>query len=194
VREQYKHQKAQLSAADAHSGVIAESVIRIELPPQGQLRSRKVVTRSRTRFAGKYPSWKMRRMIQWESFGELKAFKLLDCDPDVRSFSEQPFTIFYRLAGRWRRHYPDILVETRRSKEVWEVKTDRDILPTEFEVRTAILQKELPKLGFEYRVVDRGYYGAPMRLAHAETLLRFGRRETTLFDRELVRRFLATAP
>src|SRR5215813_8651303 len=45
--------------------------------------SRNVVTRSRVRPTGKYPSWKMERMLEWESRNELHAFRLLDCDPSV---------------------------------------------------------------------------------------------------------------
>lgn len=132
----------------------------------------------------------MQRMVQWESFAELKTFKLLDCDPEVKSFSEQPFTIHYRLGGRWRHHYPDILVERGNSTEVWEVKTERDAQHPDFEGRTAFLQREMPNLGLLYRVIDRTDFDAPGKLAHAETLLRYGRSNITLFDRELVRRLL----
>jgi hypothetical protein len=170
---------------------IAGSLIRIELPKQGQLRSRKVVTRSRARFTGKYPSWKMQRMVQWESSGELKVFKLLDCDPEVKSFHEQPFTIHYQLGGRWRRHYPDILIERDHSMEVWEVKAGHEALLPEFEERSKLLQTELPKHGFRYRVIASTDFDDPGRLTHAEILLRFGRSQITLFDRELLRRLSA---
>lgn len=133
----------------------------------------------------------MQRMVQWESFGELKVFKLLDCDPEVKSFSEQPFTIHYRLAGRWWRHYPDLLVKRHHSMEICEVKTERDAQGSEFQERTAFLDRELKKLGFKYRVIDRTDFDDSGRLAHAETLLRFGRCEATLFERELIRRLLA---
>ena len=56
-------------------------IISIELPNEGNLRSRTVVSRSRARPTGKYPSWKMGRMIQWESCNELNACRLLDANP-----------------------------------------------------------------------------------------------------------------
>jgi hypothetical protein len=37
----------------------------IVFPGWGQLRSRRVVSRSNSRSAGKYPSWKMMRMLHW---------------------------------------------------------------------------------------------------------------------------------
>jgi len=41
----------------------------ILLPKPGQMRSRNVVSRSNARSTGKYPSWKMGRMIHWEACG-----------------------------------------------------------------------------------------------------------------------------
>jgi hypothetical protein len=37
----------------------------------------------------------MERMLQWESINELNDFRLLDCDPRVTVFTEQPCEIGY---------------------------------------------------------------------------------------------------
>jgi hypothetical protein len=37
----------------------------------------------------------MERMLQWESINELNAFRLLNCDPRVTVFTEQPCEIGY---------------------------------------------------------------------------------------------------
>jgi hypothetical protein len=50
------------------------AIINIVRPKPGQLRARKVVSRARVRPTGKYPSWKIRRMVQWESENELNPF------------------------------------------------------------------------------------------------------------------------
>src|SRR5579859_7695488 len=47
-------------------------ILAVQPPPDGKIRARKVVSRSRARGTGKFPSWKMGRMIQWESTYELK--------------------------------------------------------------------------------------------------------------------------
>jgi len=73
--------------------------IKINFPKDGKLRSRKVVSRSRHRVTGKYPSWKMNRMIEWESKNELNAFRLLDASSIILEFNEQPMTIHYILNG-----------------------------------------------------------------------------------------------
>ncbi len=59
----------------------------IEWAEQGK-RDRKVVRRSNYRVTGKYPSWKMLRMMQWESTIERDAFYLFDGTPNI-----------YRTAG-----------------------------------------------------------------------------------------------
>lgn len=56
-------------------------ILEIAFPPEGTVRARRIVSRSRARPTGKYPSWKMGRMIQWESTNELNAYRLLDANP-----------------------------------------------------------------------------------------------------------------
>src|ERR1700677_476715 len=94
-----------------HQAAWNTAISNIMFPGPGQLRSRKIVSRSSARPKGKYPSWKMRRMLQWEPENELNAFRSLDCDPDAMRFHEQPCEVVYVLDGQVRSHYPDILVE-----------------------------------------------------------------------------------
>jgi hypothetical protein len=91
-----------LSTQDLLDGATDCPVLRIAFSSAERVRSRRVVTRSRFRPTGKYPSWKMERMLQWESINELNAFRLLDCDPGVTVFSEQPceIALFSRAAFR----------------------------------------------------------------------------------------------
>ena len=86
-------------------------ILRIVFSSAEQVRSRRVVTRSRFRPTGKYPSWKMERMLQWESMNELNAFRLLDCDPRVAVFTEQPARSFISTGPR-----PGTTIQTFTSK------------------------------------------------------------------------------
>lgn len=104
---------------------------------------RPVVSRSRCRPTGKYPSWKAGRMLEWETVGELNAFRLLDCDPGVTRFSEQPCEILYVVDGESKRHYPDIYVERRREKQLWDLKADSRAAQPETSARTKLLTEEL---------------------------------------------------
>jgi len=165
-------------------------VLCIHFATSEQLRSRRVVSRSRARPTGKYPSWKMGRMLQWESLNELNAFRLLDCDPDVTAFVEQPCEILYLDDGQLRKHYPDIYVEKGSIRELWEVKSEFSALQGELSKRTDVLTRGLAAYGFTYRVVLASELRQEPRLQNAKTILRFGRRMTNDDDREYVQRVL----
>ena len=166
------------------------AISNIVFPGPGQLRSRKIVSRSSARPKGKYPSWKMRRMVQWESENELNAFRLLDCDPDVTRFHEQPCEVMYFIDGQARSHYPDILVEKNGRKELWEVKPESEAEEHRIAARTALLVQGLPLWGYTYRVVLANDLGMQPRLANARFLLGFGRRGVTDCEQEFIRRAL----
>jgi hypothetical protein len=162
-------------------------ILRIAFCSAEEVRSRRVVTRSRFRPTGKYPSWKMQRMLQWESISELHAFRLLDCDPKVTAFAEQPCEIVYLDGTETRRHYPDIYVEVNGHSELWEVKPESAASQSEVLARTELLRCGLLPYGFTYRVVlDRELARQP-RLENAKTLLRYGRRPVGDCEREYIR-------
>jgi hypothetical protein len=167
------------------------TISNIVFPESGRLRSRKIVSRSRARPTGKYPSWKMRRMIHWESENELNAFRLLDCDPDVSGFREQPCEIQYVLNGQLRSHYPDILVEKNGRKELWEVKPESQAGKLNVAMRTTLLEQGLHCWGYTYKIVSAGDLAMQPRQATACVLLSFGRRAATDCEREFIRRALS---
>ena len=162
-------------------------ILEVEFPVDGMLRSRKVVTRSRARATGKYPSWKMGRMIQWESQNELNAFRLLDATPAVHAFHEQPLALKYLLNGEVRRHYPDVLVEWGSSRELWEIKTTAEAAQPEFAERTRVLEALLPELGFSYKLVVAEELAKQPRLNNVLLLLKYGRPPVDAMDREKLR-------
>jgi hypothetical protein len=163
----------------------------INFPDPGQVRSRKVVSRSNARSTGKYPSWKMGRMIHWESINELNAFRLLDCDPNVTSYSEQPCQIVYVIGGVERVHYPDILVATTGRKQLWEVKLRSNALVPEVLARATFLSHALPRWGYEYRTVFGEDLARQPRLNNANLLLSLGNLAVSDCEWEDVRRIVA---
>lgn len=164
-----------------------QSEITVMFPTNISSRARRVVTRSRARSTGKYPSWKMGRMIEWESENELNAFRLLDVNPAVRSFREQPCEIRYVLHGELHRHYPDALVELDTGNELWEIKPEREAIAQDTVDRTQLLSGALPNHGFRYRVAIAEDLRREPRLTNAKILLRHGRSEISPLDRERVR-------
>lgn len=163
----------------------------ILFPDPGQMRSRKVVSRSNARSAGKYPSWKMGRMMHWESSHELNAFRLLDCDPNVTSYREQPCQILYIMDGVERIHYPDILVTTPQEKQLWEVKPRSNAAQPGILARTALLSQLLPSWGYNYRTVWAEDLLRQPRLGNANLLLSLGKRPVSDCEWEDVRRTMA---
>jgi hypothetical protein len=165
----------------------AEDITAIIFPIAGQLRSRRIVTRSRARGTGKYPSWKMGRMLQWESRNELNAFRLLDCCPTVSHFMEQPCQICYTQGGLSKSHYPNLLVEISGRKELWEIKPEAKGEQLEIALRAALLTQALARWGYEYRLVIDSDLAKQPRLRNAQILLRFGRHEVSGYEYESLR-------
>lgn len=161
--------------------------LQIIFPKNGAIRSRKVVTRSRARATGKFPSLKMKRMLQWESINELHAFRLLEANPIVKSFREQPCEIRYMLDDEERRHYPDILVETSTEKELWEVKPAANAAQPKTVRRTELLTLALSDYGYRYRVILGEDLARRPRMTNIMILLRFGRRAVPDLIKEQVR-------
>ncbi|NOT15275.1 MAG: hypothetical protein HOP21_06790 [Methylotenera sp.] len=168
--------------------------IQIIFPKDGKIRSRKVVKRSNARNTGKYPSWKMRRMMQWESAHEGNAMRILDATPNVISFSEQPCEILYVLNGVERRHYPDFIVIEGNQCEFWEVKTKSDANSPEVVERTAFLTKALPEYGYGYRVVFAEILAQQPRLDNIKRLNKLGRQPIYLLEQERIRRLFLNEP
>lgn len=162
-------------------------VLEVIFPDDGKLRARRVVSRSRARPTGKFPSWKMQRMVQWESHNELNAYRLLDATPDVKAFHEQPLLLRYTLDGEEHRHYPDVLVEYADTRELWEIKPTSQAQDPWYVARTRFLQAALPELGFGYRMVLAEELAKQPRLDTVLTLLKHGRTPVSDLAREQVR-------
>lgn len=179
------------------SGGIAFPVIRgnpilaIEPPANGKLRSRKVVSRSRARGTGKFPSWKMGRMVEWESPYELKVFRIIDADPTILSFSEQPVVISFLMSGEVHRHYPDLAVQRQSGVELWEIKPRKDNVDAETKARTELLSSALAEYGIRYELVGAAEFAQGSTLANAETLLKRGRTPVSAIEREQARRLFS---
>jgi hypothetical protein len=162
--------------------------IQIIFPKDGRIRSRKVVKRSNARNTGKYPSWKMQRMMQWESVHEGNAMCILDATPNIASFNEQPCEIIYTLNGVQQRHYPDLMVIEGNHREFWEVKTEADANSPDVAERTEFLIEALPEYGYGYRMVFAEVLAKQPRLDNVKRLNKLGRRPISNLEQERIRR------
>lgn len=176
------------------SPINKQNEIEIIFPNGTQIRSRKVVSRSRARATGKFPSIKMNRMLQWESINELNAFRLLEVNPAVIKFREQPCELRYMLHDEARVHYPDILVHLNEGKEFWEIKASEEAKQRKVVERTKFLSQALPNYGYGYRVVLGEDLGRRVRLENIKSILAYGRKEVPALVREKVRQIFCRYP
>lgn len=158
----------------------------ITLSPPDKL-ARKVVTRSKARCTGKWPSWKTGRMTQWESLNERNAFILLDCDTRIKTYKEQPGVIHYEVAGRTFRHYPDVWALHQDREEFLEIKPARLAMDPEVQARTALMERDLPRFGYRYRLLLAEDLGLQPRLSNCLYLARYGRQPVHAHALERVR-------
>lgn len=169
-----------------------DRVLQLQLPENKKLRVRNVVSRSKSRPTGKFPSRKNGRMNHWESPHELNAFRILEADSTVVRFEEQPLEILYLMDGIVRRHIPDIRVfRVGNEKELWEVKTSTDAADSEVQKRTQIMQVGLPALGYSYRLVTSADLETQPQLDNAVTITKLGYQDVSIVERESCRRFVA---
>lgn len=169
---------------------LRDQILSVDFPEDGKIRARKVISRSKARPTGKYPSWKMGRMVHWESQHELNAFRLLDANSAVLEFFEQPLVIHFILDGEHHRHYPGVLVNLRATRELWEIKPASEITDPWVIARTRFLQNHLPQKGFSYHIVIGEELAREPRLSTTLTLLKFGRSPISMIEREQVRLLL----
>ncbi len=170
-----------------HTAWVIKAIL---FPNEGSLRSRKVVTRSRARSTGKFPSLKMKRMLQWESENEKNAMYLLESDPAVTELHEQPCEIHYSDGFEQKEHDPDLFVVVNGVKEIWEVTTQAEALRPEIKSRTALMTTVLPNQGYQYRLVLDVDLRKQPYLNNAKTLVHSGIRPVSLREWEGLRRIL----
>ncbi len=136
-------------------------------------RSRRVISRAMPRVMGRFPSRKSNRSVHWESQLERDFLVHLEFDPDVLGFREQPVTVDLTVAGCPRRYTPDLYVERRAGRWIYEVKpADKAVDPD-----TAILLEaaaaHFTSLGFNFSVVTEHEIRRQPYLHNIHLLLRY---------------------
>lgn len=146
---------------------VSEGVVDIRWAADGK-RIRKVVKRSGRKITGKHPSWKMDRMVHYESEHELNAIHLHDADPAVTLIREQPARLRFVLNGEVRTHVPDFYVESEGKKIFREVKEVKEANRDEIRERTDLLKSILPIKGYEYDLITEEEIEVQPRLENAK--------------------------
>lgn len=144
------------------------------------------IPRSYRAITGATASEKVGRAVASESTLERDVFTLLEFDPDVDRYEEQPLTVLYHdVAGEARHYTPDVLVWYRedvapgcwRRPMLAEVKYEADLADQWRAVRRRLAAARMyaASRGWEFRVLTEREIRTPY-LANARFLLPFRRR------------------
>lgn len=118
-----------------------------------------------------------KRPVHWEGAIERDYFFLLEIDPDVISYHEQPLKIEYVLEGKKHRYTPDLLVERRDRRQLVEVTLRRKVAKREAEFRT--IAAVCARHGYEFVVVTEEQIRLQPRLNNVKLLWRYSRTSIT---------------
>lgn len=150
--------------------------------------SRKISNRGSKKNIGKFPSLKMKRSIYWESLIERDLIFLLEYDPEVTSYEEQPDPVTYMLAGKQRHLTPDFFVERGGPTQIIEVKPE-----AKMEKYTEIFRE----VRWECRQAGRGEFVVATekmirvepKLGNIKFLFRYARTHILLSHQKLLQNF-----
>lgn len=161
-------------------GATATNELQVDLPKDGNVRMRKLVHRGTQRPVFKVPSLKLDRSVHCESLLEHEAALLLDADPAVAEFVEQPARLHFQVATNAEptSHIPDFAVLGNGRLRFIEVKFEKDV-DTGVSERTGRLQELLGKFDVGYEL----WTERQIRRGHAaENALRVLRRARSATD------------
>jgi len=135
---------------------------------------RKVVRRTTKRVVGRFPSRKSKAMISWESQVERDFLYLLETDPEVEAFVEQPERLRLEIDGDLHSYVPDFLIGSHQG-QLWfaEVKHDDEAERPENKAWFAAAAHACLQLNVGYRLVLESDIRREPRLSNAKLLLRY---------------------
>lgn len=133
--------------------------------------SRRVITRSKKRVTGYFPTRKSGHMVPWESQLELDYFYLLEADREVVGFAVQPEELGLIVDHGLRVHHPDILVAGKGGQRWFaDVKADREAKELEESGVAAATAKLCLQRGYGYKVIKASFIREQPRLANAKLI------------------------
>lgn len=153
--------------------------------------SRRVVTRSRMRPTGKYPSWKLGRTLEWEFIAERNAYRILDAMPFVRDFQERPAAVRWTEDGQVHTWLPQLLIVTSQFKALCEIRSAMTDQSMEALRRSRLLEAALPAQGYHYCVLWSDALVREPRQTNIVEILRHGRGPVPPRERETLRRYFS---
>jgi len=126
---------------------------------------------------GRFPSTKMKRMIAFESLLERDFIYLLDYDPAVEWFEEQPLSIEYLHEGKLLHYTPDFHLLEEGQHILVECKPERFVETEENRRKFGVAQEWCRGCGWEFRVVTEQQIRSGFRLQNVKLLAQYARQK-----------------
>ncbi len=139
---------------------------------------RTVSNRGRRNVIGYFPSLKMRRMVQFESTLERDLIYLLDFDPQIVEFEEQPLKIAYQHEGKGRGYTPDFQVLFASGQiALLECKPHRFVSKEEHQRKFSAAQAWCDARGWLFQIVTDEQLQTGYRVQNVKLLTQHARHE-----------------
>lgn len=126
-----------------------------------------------------HPSEKIKRMVKCEFALESGFAELLDYDPNVTNYCEQPIKLNIRLEGKWRPYTPDFVVERASSHKLILVEIKPKDKVQEYKEKFNQARKAAAQKGFDFCVVTDEFIYAEPRYSNIKYLRRYSRSDIT---------------
>lgn len=139
---------------------------------------------------GRFPSTKMGRMIAFESLLERDFIYLLDFDPSVEWFEEQPLRIEYLHETKLLHYTPDFRLLERGQYVLVECKPERFAETEENSRKFAVARAWCAEQGWEFRVVTDQQVRNGFRLQNVKLLAQYARQKVDIVIRSQIHAFL----
>ncbi len=128
-------------------------------------------------FTGKYPSFKMNRMIHFESGLERDFIYLLDYDKRITHFEEQPIRIDYKINGKSYSYTPDFHAVVNGENWLYECKPKRFINSSKNRIKFEVAERWCKDGEWGFQVITDELIRAGCRLKNIKFLTGFSRFE-----------------
>jgi TnsA endonuclease N terminal len=126
-------------------------------------------------FTGKFPSLKMKRMIQFESGVEKDFIYLLEYDRRISSYEEQPVCIEYKIDGKKHTYTPDFQAVVGGETWVYECKPEKFVGASNNKIKFDAAEKWCVEKGWGFQVITAELIRAGCRLKNVKHLTGFSR-------------------
>jgi TnsA endonuclease N terminal len=124
---------------------------------------------------GKFASVKTGRIAWYESLLERDYMYLLDFDPQVTHWHEQPFKIRYVLDNKTHFYTPDLEVHRDTRKQVVEVKSQHQVDSGEFDTLFRLARSICAEEGYQYVIATDRIIRKQSRLDNVKKLWKYAR-------------------